>query len=185
MQSHLRSRLAQLLPQCGPVYAQQACCRDLAVLGNRKCGSQERSFHEAQKQTVKIIDGSLLVRMHVLMDPGLDVGADPIGESQGACSCKAKRGWEVVRPDLTGSGENRCVFDRVAQFADIPVPRMGTELADHFVGQMQIRRAIHNVSEKIFRKKRNAFHPLTQRRNFDMEDTQPIQQVLAKLPRRD
>lgn len=79
-------------------------------------------------------------------------------------------------------GKNDGTLHNVLEFAHIPWPGVGRQLAQGRLGQAR-RSAVHPfgaLSDEMDGQLRNVFSPLTQRGNVKREDAESIVEILAK-----
>ncbi len=87
---------------------------------------------------------------------------------------------KCLRPQRAAARLDRRVFQRVAQFADVPRPRPRLEERERFGRQNARRVRDAELAEEVFGQRRDVVHAVAQRRQVDRVDVQAEEEVVPE-----
>src|SRR5262249_42867542 len=94
---------------------------------------------------------------------------------------------QVGGGDLGSRGEEERLLDRRAQLAHVPLPLMEETVAERVAGERLhvAPEALRRVLQEVIDEERDVLAPLRERRDHELDDAQPVVEVLAEAPRVD
>src|SRR4051812_3114551 len=104
------------------------------------------------------------------------------GSFGGRSGCRlrlgADAGRQMFRQNHFATGEQRCPFHRVAQFADVPRPRVMRHAIGHGGGEASF--AFGEFGDESTGERQNVLGSLAQRGDVYFDDVEPVEQILAE-----